>query len=420
MKQIDFTVFEDYINYAPGISGHYNNVKPLKHIIGSQNFTVDSDENLQIKHYVGFYQKGNTRLQIIPKIYSNLNYELLPQSIIDNSNRIILNLYSWSGFLKFKSLQAQSIGSSKGDLLEIFINIFISEFLNLFRREIYNNYIPEIQNLQFIKGKILFSENIKKNILLKHLNWVQYDEYTINNDLNKFFKSTIRKLLSISRNSDNKKNLVIAINYLQDVDIVELDKGFISRIQFNRQNILYKPLFELARLFFHNQQPSMYSGQNNTFSFLTPLNLLFEYTVSSILESIQEKDFQYTYHSQTGLMYLNSKQYNYVEPDFIYKKDDKVVAILDTKFKNYIKLDSSEIYQLLTYALKLNCKNLFLIYPQFADSQRDDTLLDTYKIQTAIGEIQLSTIQIDLFQDNISEVIAKLKPVLSKMIFENK
>ncbi|MBK7228478.1 MAG: hypothetical protein IPH97_06370 [Ignavibacteriales bacterium] len=212
-------------------------------------------------------------------------------------------------FSQPQKLSPQSIKDYKSDLLEIFIAIFINEFIILYSKNINRRYEQYEENQHFIRGKILFSETIRRNPILRHLHYVRYDDFTVNNPMNQIFKALILKLLKRTKSLENKKNLVIGLTFLQDVELKNLNLAIFNQVQFDRLNTQYEKLFNLARLFFHNLQPGLSIGKENTFSFLVPIHLLFENFVAKIIESLSDEHFIFEYHKQNlYLGYLGTKQ----------------------------------------------------------------------------------------------------------------
>ena len=66
------TLFEDRKTKVNLSHTQINDILFFKSILGSQCLSLDYDGSLQIMHYVGFISRGNTRVQILPKIYEKL------------------------------------------------------------------------------------------------------------------------------------------------------------------------------------------------------------------------------------------------------------------------------------------------------------------------------------------------------------
>ena len=101
-----------------------NDILSIKRIIGENNVILQADGNLLIRHYVGFVQVNKTRLLIYPKIAVKSTKE----SHYNKAFEILIKLLSNSKFFGVKKIPSpQTIGKYKGDLLELFIGIFIDE-----------------------------------------------------------------------------------------------------------------------------------------------------------------------------------------------------------------------------------------------------------------------------------------------------
>lgn len=416
MKTETITVFTDYWNALPDYEDHLQNLYALRDIVGKNNFSLQADGSFQLMHYVGFFQKGNTRVQILPKIYAKTDLSNFSEGELNTSLDFVYRLLYWSGYLNHKKLSPQLQSTSATDLLELFIGIFITEFIDLFSRKIHRNYIPQEENQQFIKGKILFSETIRRNPILKHRHFVRYDEYTINNPLNQIFKALILELLTKTKSSINRRKLVTGLAFLQEVDLKSLNANMFQQIKFDRLNADFEPLFNLAKLFFHNSQPGLSEGKEKTFSFLVPVHLLFENFIAKVLTSFSTEEIKYQYHQPQLFLGKHFEDDVFLlEPDFTIVCNKDVITILDTKFKfpfnkaGNVEINSDDLYQLTAYALRYNCKNLFLIYPMFLGVQNEQTFLTEYFIQSPSGNISLRILQVDIMNEDIESISAALK-----------
>ncbi|MER3329773.1 MAG: hypothetical protein RIF34_09370, partial [Candidatus Kapaibacterium sp.] len=278
-----------------------------------------------------------------------------------NSLDFIYRLLYWSGYLKHKGLAPQSIGESGSDLLEIFITLFIKDFNNLFNRKVYRTYEERIEVQQFIKGKILFAETIRTSPILRHQHVVKFDEYSTNNPLNRIFKSLLLLLLKKTNDRVSKRMIVRGLTYLEDVEFVPLTRRQFDSIKFNRLNWEFESLFNLARLFFTNHQPGLTSGDENTLSFLVPLNDLFEHFVGHLLNNYDNDTFKFHHQkNRRHLMSFGDSNEILLKPDFTVTKGKEVITILDTKYKDpfneegALDLKESDVYQLCAYALRYN------------------------------------------------------------------
>lgn len=213
-------------------------------------------------------------------------------------------------------------------------------------------------------------------------------------------------MITRTENSENKQNLKKAMNYLTDVDVCSIYDKIFDKVKFNRLNDQYRPLFNLAKLFYHNLQPGFHGGSEYTFTFLIPLNILFEYYVYKLFEDIFE-DSPLSVNYQTPVKYLaksaNGSHFP-LKPDMTLRKNKhETICILDTKFKNPLDnnelvLTSTDIYQIVTYAVRYKCRDVCLIYPCFKGTVKRELELAQFQIPVGNEFIKLSILQIDIMR----------------------
>jgi 5-methylcytosine-specific restriction enzyme subunit McrC len=381
----------------------------IKDIIGNNNLMLQADGTFMVKHYVGFLCSSKIKLQVLPKIINkNDNIYERNEEIENKSLELLFHMLSYSGYLNAKEIpKATDISSYGNDLLEIFIAIFINRFLKMFSFSIYRQYEINEENNSFIKGKIIFNENIRKNSYRNHLHYTRYDEFTEDTLLNRIFKSVILRLINKTKSSVNKKNLKLALTFLENVGATTLSKDIFDRYKFNRLNESYKPLFNLAKMFYFNLSPGIYKGDENTFTFLVKVNELFEeYVFKKLKNGVENKNSINVYHHrpQKYLAKCENAQTFLLIPDITIMKGNEVEAILDAKYKKLLLeekllVSQSDIYQMLAYSIKYNCNNIYLVYPKFLDFKCKDTdnYIKTYTIENGEKQINIKVFLFDLF-----------------------
>lgn len=421
------TIFQDYKQNIIQYKEHFPVIQEFKNLIGEQNLILQTDGSVQIKNYVGFIQKGKTKIQVLPKIYWGSEIQ---NNEIEDSMSFLFRLLGISGYFTFKALDEIDIAPIKKNAFEILIRIFIDMFLKEFNKVPNYEYISRIEKQQIIKGKILFLETLKQNSSSCHQHVVEYDEFSIDNKLNQLFKYIIQELIKSTNDSKNRMRLRQGLVLLEEVSALYITPEFFNSIQLNRQNQQYYSLFNFAKLFFFNNQPGLSAGKERTFSFLIPLNLLFEKTVKVILQDIENRnsDIKLKYHNHLYFGTENSKDRFCLEPDFllVYKDKNKkpnTIAVLDTKFKNPFRADSvliadSDLYQLTTYATAYDTNLIFVIYPVFQNSPSKETSITKYYLKTRDIKTKLVLLQIDITDDNLLFVKEKLhRSILSELDF---
>lgn len=428
------TVYEDRTTRLELSDKEKQDIIALKELWGAQNLILQADGSLLMKHYVGFIYRNGTRVQILPKVLANGPTEKSDADTeVNKAVILLLRLLSYSDFLNIKEIPDPiSVDAYQNDLLEIFIGMFAAQFNRLFNREIHRSYQQLEENMQFIKGKILFTQTIKENKFRKHLHYVSYEEFSINNLLNRIIKTTMLRLLSQTKVTSNKKALKLALIYLEEVEPIKLYPGIFDQVKFNRLNQNYLPLFNMAKMFYYNRQPGQSEGDEFTFTFLVPLNRLFEQYVYKLLANskLSSVDGCEVYHHkpQKYLAYRadqNNKPVFLLEPDITLSKDENVKVILDAKYKNPI-IDGnvyvlqSDIYQMLVYAIAYHCTNIYLVYPAFLSNKITDNELAQYDISTPGGNVSIKIIQLDIIDTEPEESQKQMEGIIKIRISTEK
>ena len=413
MSQSVITIFEDKKQKVTLNNSQQNDILSFRSIIGNQNLTLDFDGSLQVMHYVGFISKGNTCLQILPKIYEQSNLETEDEK--RQSMRVLLNLLRVSEFSKILDLPEQSSVASESDLFELFVSIFANKIMAAYSKQTNREYVEVTENSQFIRGKIDFSQNIIKNPLRKDRHIVCYHSFEQDNLINNVIKTVALKLLLFTRSSENKKLLKKAMIYLDDANNIVLTKALIDSAKFNRLNETFKPVYDMAKMFFLNLTPESYCGKDTVCSFLIPVNRLFEYYLYKILDRLTGYEAKYQNEKTFGRL-VNGKSLFQIRPDILLYKQ-KLEYIIDAKYKNpkfengyYAGISQGDVYQVFSYAHSYGCKQVALIYPRFDDLK---TAPQTIELVDSVENVKLTIVSLDLKTATVEENCEYLQTVLS-------
>ncbi|WP_326908693.1 McrC family protein [Sedimentibacter sp. MB31-C6] len=405
-------VFEDRQTKLVLSKQEENDILSMKGIIGENNINLQADGNLLISHYVGFVQVNKTRLLIYPKIA----IKSFMEKDYNKAFEILIRLLSNSEFFSIKKIPSPlTIGKYKGDLLELFIGIFIDELLVLLNRDVNRNYNLCLENQSFIKGKIDFAETVKYNSYRKHLHYVRYDQFTENIIINRIFKTVILNLINRTTVKENKMKLKKSLLWLEDVEAVRLNNDIWKGVKFSHLNNQYKPVFNLAKLFYYNSSPNLNRGDEMVFSFLVPINQLFE---MYIFEAIKSYNSYYKVNYQGPVRYLAKQDGNnklQLIPDITITENEDVKYIIDTKYKeidilNNRNVSQSDIYQMLAYSIRYECKKIALVYPKLLGDINYKDIESEILIETNYGQVTIKIIKVDLEMDKkeLGEMLNKV------------
>ena len=372
-------------------------------------FSKGRKRQIKTKNYVGVIEtsKGLT-LEILPKIFFDYSDTDYIRELID-TKKVFLKMLSKlqnSPFLNISSAHLNT--SSSFPLLEVFIENYIFEIKKILRVGIKSQYVNQQENLNFLKGKIVNSLNLKHNHSNKAKFYCEFDEFSEDMVYNQLIKSTLLKLNRISKSHNNRTNI---LQLLHHFDSVNESTDFISDFRkVNNSNRLftnYKQALSWSEVFLMNKSFTNFSGNSKNMAILFPMERIFEDYIGYLMKTYASG---HEIKTQDKSYYLvsNHKEKNKfrLKPDIIATNESNQEQIIfDTKWKlldeskekkNY-NISQSDMYQLYAYGKKYGLNNSFsnepklvLLYPSNPNFEKP---LDDFIYE---GELVLSVIPFNL------------------------
>ncbi|MFW1480341.1 5-methylcytosine restriction system specificity protein McrC, partial [Vibrio parahaemolyticus] len=190
-------------------------------------------ELIQVKNYVGvLFTPTGEHIEVLPKVGSKQKDSKLS---VEESREMLLMMLQHLGSFRHVSTNQANIASKKIPLLEVFINQFLQAVNSLVKKGLKSDYVTQVENLNYKKGKLLTAQQVKHNLVNKHKFYVEYDEYLINRPVNRLIKTALHKLSRYAMLASNQKllrELQFAFHDVpeskfvkQDLNAVKLDRG---------------------------------------------------------------------------------------------------------------------------------------------------------------------------------------------------
>ncbi len=365
---------------------------------------------IQAKNYVGLVQLGSGfQVQILPKI--DMGGETDAKHPIQ---RVFIDMLRSLKDFPCKVFSYSNLRIEDMNIFEIFINMYIQQVSELTRRGLKSSYLRIEDNKNIFKGKLIISEQIKKNIAHNERFYLAFDEYSQNRPENRIIKSTLLKLQKISNSSNNVKTIRQLLTYFDMVEFsINHDKDF-SRVVIDRNTKDYEDVISWSKVFLMNKSFSSFSGDNKAMALLFPMEKLFEAFVAKHLSKVfSEAGYDVSTQDTGKYLFTEDKRDVFsIRPDIVITDKRGFKIIMDTKWKrldnspeNNYRISQADMYQMFAYSKKYNAKNIWLIYPLV------DSLCDHPPIEFKDEEETL----VSLFFINILNIEAELKKLLEKV-----
>lgn len=329
---------------------------------------------IKAKNYVGTIQTPNgIVIEILPKIYFRDE-----NMTINNTKKLLINMLKHTRDIPFKNFSMSNLGTTDGNILDVFINMFLDEVSNLIKKTLKSSYVQEEDNLNYLKGKLLLDKHIVRNSIRKDKFYVQFDEYSNNIPENRILKSTLLKLSNITSNSKIQNRIrTYLFAFLEIQPSINYKMDF-AKCTSNRLMQDYKLCLEWSKIFLENKGFNIYTGESKAYSLLYPMDRVFEsYIANNILKSDLFSEFDVIIQAKkhTAKYLFDYPKKFKLKPDIIIKSEEGTI-IFDTKWKSLYNdsnknygISQLDMYQMYAYAKKYGANKVILIYPYSEESK---------------------------------------------------
>lgn len=341
---------------------------------------------LKSRQYCGILNFEGEDFYLLPKI-SNKD----EKTNLDTFIYMLMYVYD----IKLQNEDFSTCHNQSHTILEVFIQMFAKKLFQELQFGIFKEYITEQENLTTLRGKYLINENLKYN-MTKNKIYCEYDEFSMNNELNQFFLFAVKSLLLYAK---DKRILMQCEIALDEVEVRSFDSNTLN-IHFHRLNNRFKESFEFAILLLQKSIP-LFSKEKKSFAFLFDMNELFEKFIGRIYTEI---DLSTKLQNQKNFGNLQLK------PDIITPN-----MIIDTKYKILKSRDDlavSDKYQMFVYGTNFEIKNTMLLYPKHLEHFDYEMVLG--KDEREIG-LKIRSIDLACESCRYSEFVEEIKKRLEQI-----
>ena len=357
---------------------------------------------LKVKNYVGIIQTQSGVLEILPKIgsSSDLSEKDLAQyytigengcfkrydkgennreDFVESSRKLLVNLLRYLKNAPFKNLDHSSLGSKNSSIFEIFIQMFCEEFDRVYQKGLKRDYVSLEDNRFCVKGKILFGQQVRYNLVHKERFYTASDEFVLDIPENALIKKTLEFLKN--KTSLYGVRINTALQKLEEINSsFDIEKDFEKCKNISRHFSYYETILSWCKLFLKGSSFSPFNGDNKAYALLFPMEKIFEDYVAVMLKKHNPDKIVKIQSSSKYLTQTKNKENLFcLKPDIIIENKDanKEVMILDTKWKipkggsdKKYGVSQDDLYQMLAYATKFKALKTKLIYPDNPETRK--------------------------------------------------
>lgn len=386
-NQVTITVFEHQAIKVDGVTFSKKHLELLERFRGDKEdeyFPYYSliHNGVKFKHYVGVLNVGSLQIEVLPKV------DRAAEDKKDLWRDYLLHMLR-----TVYRLQAHSPSNAQQQLkdspvLDVFLQRFLGEVEALLHVGLIKTYRKETANRNALKGKIVWSKQVTKNVVHKERFYVNYTTYDRNHIMNRIIYKTLQVIPEVTRNSYiASRSKTLAFEFPELLDINVTDATF-ATMHFDRKSDGYRDAMQIAKLILLNYMPDMVHHRNNVLALMFDMNRLWEEYVYVVLRK-ELKDYSVTAQSSKRFWEGEGTPIKHIRPDIVISYKNVPKLVIDTKWKcpNENAPSDADLKQMYVYHKFWGVDHTILLYPS---ASKKDPITGTFHIPSSDDDKKLT------------------------------
>lgn len=331
---------------------HFDAMVKFNELHQNKYFTI-IHQGIRFGSYVGVIQIGGLTIEILPKADNNENAD---KNLWQN---VLLNMLKICKKIQVESISETQLKKRYHSILDVYFELYLSEIERLVKKGLIKKYRKNQSNQNALKGKLLFAQNIQKNVVHKEHFYCEHQVYDKNHLLHQILYKGLL-ILKTFVNDSLKDKLNRLLFEFQDIEDINIQKKHFDKVIIDRKNNDYQKAIDIAKIIILNYSPSLNYGNENLLTLLFDMNALWEEYIFRILQKHKTDEIEVSF--QNSDKFWENKR---IRPDIVLKtKDD--IFVIDTKWKIIEANNPSDddLKQMFVYNLHWKAEKTLLLYPK--------------------------------------------------------
>lgn len=272
-------------------------------------------------------------------------------------------------YIKVDNVSETNLKKRYNSILELYFEMYLSELESLIKNGLIKKYRRVQGNQLALRGKLLFKQNIQKNLVHKEKFFCEHQAYDTEHLIHQILLKGLR-ILNKLLNNHLRDRLTRILFEFEEIQEITIKAKHFETLSLNRKSIPYKDALDIAKMLILNYSPSLNAGQDNMLTLLFDMNKLWEEFIYRILQRNKPEGFFISYQNSEKFW-----EHKSIRPDIVinYKIDEiSKRFIIDTKWKIVDSNNPSDddLKQMFAYNLYWKSEKSILLYPKInqADS----------------------------------------------------
>jgi 5-methylcytosine-specific restriction enzyme subunit McrC len=279
-----------------------------------------------------------------------------------------------------RSLDASSLTTLRGPLLESFVQLFAETLRTELLRGLPHAYLRYEEDLRVLRGRLDAGRQITQLAAHRDRFACRYDVFTPDTGLNRVLKAACRYVLPALRTVGAQEAVATCISLLDDVRDVGDPLAAARHVLIDRQTERLRESFDFACLLLEQQRPGLSGGQTRAISLVFDMPHLFEAYVGQVLAREAPRRLR---GFRVGLQGRGHRRFLcesggrgilQLQPDIVVDRGDDLVVV-DTKWKcsregtfgRWVPA-REDLFQMHAYQHRYGAAHGVLLYPETGEA----------------------------------------------------
>jgi 5-methylcytosine-specific restriction enzyme subunit McrC len=320
-------------------------------------------KSITTTQFVGYVEVGNLAIEILPKA------DKAPARGAQGSawRQGLLEMLRAATDLRLESPSPASQLAGRSTLLEIVARCFVGEVERLLHEGLAKGYRDEEANGPTFRGKLLFPQHIRENLVRADRFYVRYSTFDRDIVVNRILLETLDALQGLALSGGLAARAAACAATFPDVRGLRITAETFDRTILGRSTARYRDALILARMLSEQRAPELRAGGSPVFALLFDMNILWERYVASLFRRAAGRSVDVSTQEEKVLWREPGAASRTVRPDLVVRTPDRktVVLVADTKWKvapDGVPSDD-DLKQMFVYAELLDAPRAILLYP---------------------------------------------------------
>ena len=314
-------------------------------------------KGVRFKSYVGVIQIGDLVIEVLPKA----DHKRQSPASKETWQNILLDMLRTCELLKARQSSNANLGLKRNSILELYFILFLEELETLMKKGLIKKYKSHQSQQKSLKGALIFSEQIKRNLVHKERFFVRHQTYDKNHLLHQILHEALLLIDRLDASGGLKDRIGRLLLDFPTVDRRKITAKDFDRINNSRKHAPYERSLEIAKLLLLNFRPDLKAGNQDMIALMFDMNTLWEEYIYRVLKRELRREWEV--HGQKRKRFWEKKV---IKPDIVLRhRESGVVYVVDTKWKlpEKNKPSDNDLKQMFAYNHYWKCTHSLLLYP---------------------------------------------------------